>query len=136
MQLYKQGVVMDTIDVVMNIHPIPDTLCWTWKTIYVTPERTITKDYNLYFKKGSNNEYILDEGEGLQLFSYVFENRMYSNFEVEGSMLTSVYILNNEKLIFEITSGKDIGKTAKDIRNFSVTNLQRSVLKRVIRGQK
>jgi hypothetical protein len=129
MIIYSQDKAMDTIDVSMVIEALQDTLGWTWRTVYTAPERTITKDYKLYPLGG--NKYDLDEGDDLHLFSYVFENRMYSNFMVQGSLLTSVYTLNGDELIFEITSGRDIGKTANDITNFSVMNLQRSFLRRV-----
>jgi hypothetical protein len=132
MVVYQQGKAMDTIDVSMQIDALPDTLGWTWRTVYTAPDRTITKDYRLYPVEGTPNQYDLDEGDDLHLYSYVFENRMYSNFMVQGSLLTSVYTLNKDELIFEITSGVDIGKTANDITNFSVMNVQRSVMRRVM----
>ena len=131
MFMYNEGVIVDTVDVSMFIEYRPDSLDWTWKTVYNSAKYPqITKDYKLIKSEEAENKYILDENNGILLYSYVFDNKMYSAFEVMGSLLNSVYILNEDELIFEITSGKDIGKTGNDITNFSVMNLQRSILKR------
>jgi hypothetical protein len=129
MLIYHQGNQVNQVDVRMEIERIPDSLKWSWKTEYLAPE-PIVKNYMLILEDPGSNKYTLDENNGILLYSYVFENRMFSNFEVEGNLLTSVYILENNQLIFEISSGKDIGKTENDITNFSVMNLQRTVLKR------
>ena len=79
----------------------------------------------------NSNYYILDEGEGLELRSYAVGNALFSNFAVQGSLLTSRYVLEGDELIFEITSGRIRDTTANDIINYSVPILQRSVLERV-----
>jgi hypothetical protein len=131
MIIYINGIAVDTIDVSMSVERLPDTTGWTWKTVYVSPGRTISKDYKLYLAEGTKNNFILDENNGILLYAFAANDNLYSNFEVQGNLLTSVYRLENDKLKFEITSGKSLGKTGDDIENYSVSNVQISTLKRV-----
>ncbi len=78
----------------------------------------------------NTNYYVLDEGDGLELRSYQSGNSMYSNFAVQGSLLTSRYTLLNDKLIFEITSGSIRDTTANDILNYAIPIVQYSELTR------
>jgi len=131
MHVHSKGIIVDSVDVRMTIEKIPDSLHWMWKTEYISEKYPVTKNYKLILENPASNKFTLDENNGILLYSYVFGNKMFSNFEVQGTMLTSVYILGEDELIFEITSGKEIGKTGNEITNFSILNLQRSVLKRV-----
>lgn len=130
MTIYAEGVAVDSVAVKMTIEKVSDSLIWNWKTEYISEKYPITKDYKLILEDPSSNKYLLDENNGIFLYAYVFGNKMYSNFEVQGTYLSSVYTLQGDELIFEITSGKDIGMTGNDIRNFSIINLQQSILKR------
>lgn len=131
MSVYYHGKIVDSVDVRMTIAKIPDSLQWSWKTEYLSEKYPITKDYKLILEDASSNKFNLDENNGIYLYSYVFGNKMYSNFEVEGIYLTSVYTISKDVLIFEITSGKDLGTSGNDIRNYSVQNLQKSILKKI-----
>jgi len=131
MKIYGQGMLKDSLPVSMTITSITDTMAWKWKTIYRSPQGEIVKDYTLFPGEAYINEYILDEKNGIFLNAYVHGNKMYSNFEVQGSYLSSVYELKDDALIFEIIFGKDKGLTGNDITNFSVDGLQRSVLHRI-----
>ena len=102
---------------------------WTWKTTY-HGEPPIIKDYRMIHPDKSSNYFVLDEGEGLELRSYQSGNSMFSNFWVQGSLLTSRYHLDDETLIFEITSGSIRDTTANDIINYSVPIVQYSKLTR------
>lgn len=131
MKIYGQGMLKDSLSVNMSITTMNDTLGWKWKTVYHSPQGEIVKDYTLLPRESSVNEYILDEKNGILLNAYVHGNKMYSNFEVQGSYLNSVYEIKSDTLIFEIVFGKDKGLTGNDITNFSIDGLQRSVLQRI-----
>ena len=73
---------------------------------------------------------ITDEGDGIELENYLFNNKLYNVFETEGIMLTSSYEFINENLVFEVTSGKKMESSNKDVINYSVLNLQRVVFSR------
>jgi hypothetical protein len=73
--------------------------------------------------------YVTDEGNGIELMDYYFNNKLYSVFETHGVMLTSSYELQGNQLIFEVSSGKKLDEN-KEVNNYSVLNLQRVIFKR------
>lgn len=125
MIIYKHGVIRDSVKVVLTVTKIKDVPAWNWKTEYLSSKLPMTKDYILRLKDASKQWYVTDEGGGVELTDYLFGNKLYTVFETEGVMLTSSYELINDKLIFEVTSGKKIVATNNGITNYSVENLQR-----------
>ena len=87
------------------------------------------KDYKLVLKDAVTQTYATDEGNGIELMDYYFNNKLYSIFETHGVMLTSSYELQGNQLIFEVSSGKKIDEN-KEVNNYSVLNLQRVIFKR------
>jgi hypothetical protein len=104
-------------------------LTWVWKTNYLSNKNPIEKNYKLVLKDTASQTYLIDEGEGVELWSYYFINKLYSVFETHDVMLTSSYELQGDDLIFEVTSGKKI-EDRKEVNNYSVLGLQRVVFKR------
>ena len=125
MYIYKHGVIRDSVKVVLTVSKIKDVPAWNWKTEYLSSKLPMTKDYILRLKDSTKQWYITDEGGGVELHDYVFGNKLYTIFETEGVMLTSSYELINDKLVFEVTSGKKIFATNNGITNYTVENLQR-----------
>ena len=71
--MYNNGVLRDSVDVLLTIEPINDT-SWTWKTAYLSQKQPLVKDYQL--KHLEKNVFITDEGEGIELLNYQFENKL------------------------------------------------------------
>jgi len=133
MVLFSKGEIVDSVNVKMDIERNADSLSWKWKTVYNSLKFNVTKDYKLILEDTESNKYTMDENNGILLYSYVFDNKMYGSFFVNDLLLNSVYSLEGDKLIFEISSGKSIGESGEGIVNYSVSNLQRSILSRVDR---
>ncbi|WP_430899505.1 MULTISPECIES: hypothetical protein [unclassified Paraflavitalea] len=127
--IYSKGVLKQQIPVTFTVAYINDSLGYTWKMEYQTGEKPMAKDYRLVYEK-SSNRFVVDEGDGIKLYEYPVQNKMYSMFEVSGSVLTASYELVGEQLIFEVTSGKKF-ETVNGVSNYSVDGVQRVVLKRV-----
>lgn len=132
MYISKNGIVRDSVKVRLSIASLKDaaTPAWSWKTEYLSEKMPMTKDYVLRLKDAAKNWYITDEGGGVELQDYLFGNKLYCVFETSGVMLTSTYELLDNKLIFEVTSGKKIIAENNEIINYSVDNLQRVVFNR------
>ena len=129
MYLYRHGKLMDSVKVRLTVEKsTPDS--WSWKTEYLSPQRPMVKDYVMRVKDAANNIYITDEGEGIELTDYLYNNKLYSVFETEGILLTSSYELVGTVLIFEVTSGKKPIASDKPVLNYAVDNLQRVVFTR------
>jgi len=65
------------------------------------------KDYTLILNDPATNAYSTDEGDGVVLKDYLFDQKLYSVFETQSILLTSSYELMGDQLIFEVTSGKN-----------------------------
>lgn len=130
MQIYYQGTLRDSVKVRFTVAPQSEN-AWKWQTEYLSEKMPLTKNYTLKLKDATQNLYITDEGNGIELHEYLFGNKLYSVFEVEGILLTSSYELRGEELIFEVTSGKKIPEaTTQEVSNFSTLSLQRVILKK------
>lgn len=126
MQLYSKGVLRDSVAVRLTVNKL-DAQAWSWKTEYLSPKQPLTKDYILRLPDPNKNIYITDEGDGLMLTDYLFGNKLYSVFEIQGVFLTSSYEWVNGVLIFEVTSGKKEPVKHPEVTTYSTDNLQRVV---------
>jgi hypothetical protein len=131
MFLYKHGQVYDSVAVSLQIETILKDSLYTWKTDYHSAKMPMTKDYKLRLKDAKKNIYITDEGGGVELTNYLIDNKMYSIFEVQNTILTASYELRDKELIFEVTSGKKEPDAAQGINNYSVNFLQKVRLKKI-----
>ena len=127
MYIFHQGKIRDSVDVLLHIKPINDT-AWTWKTEYLSARQPMIKDYVLRHVGG--NKYVTDEGEGIELMNYQFDQQLLSTFETEGILLTANYRLQNGSLYFEVTSGKKL-QLGNNVTSYSIDNLQQVMLHRI-----
>lgn len=111
---------------------------WLWITEY-KGSFAIEKKYRLKTRDEGKGLYETDEGNGIVLPMQLIGNRLYSRFEVMNNLLSSCYTLDGETLQFEIISGKgdpytSTGGNSKEIpevKGFSISSVQRSVLRRL-----
>ena len=129
MYMYGKGQIRDSVPVELFIQKTSLPHTWVWKTNYLSNKYPMEKNYKLVLKDTASQTYLIDEGDGIELWSYYFNNKLYSVFETHDVMLTSSYELQGDKLIFEVTSGKKI-EDKKEVTNYSVLGLQRVVFKR------
>jgi len=128
MYIHKEGAVRDSVEIRLTISKGAMAGTWPWVTQYLSPKMPRTKDYTLRLTDADKQTYVMDEG-GVVLVEHLFGDKLYCVFETEGIMLTSSYELRDEHLIFEVTSGKRL--PGGSVISYSVTNLQRAILKRV-----
>lgn len=131
MFIYSAGKLRDSVKVELTVAKTNTLNVWKWKTDYKSEKMPVVKDYKMKLSDTKPNCYITDEGDGIELENYLFNNKLYNVFETEGIMLTSSYELLNDKLIFEVTSGKKTSKDSSQVTNFSVSSLQRVIFSRI-----
>ena len=129
MYMYGKGQLRDSLPVELDIQKTNRSDTWLCKTTYLSKTMPAVKDYKLVLKDAVTQTYATDEGNGIELMDYYFNNKLYSIFETHGVMLTSSYELQGNQLIFEVSSGKKIDEN-KEVNNYSVLNLQRVIFKR------
>ena len=131
MYIYAYGKLRDSVQVEFNVQAL-DSNSWTWKTDYRSEKMPVTKDYILRKDAKDGNTFLLDEGDGVMLTNYIVGNKLYSNFETEGILLTSSYEFVGKQLIFEVTSGKKQNEAEESgVTNYSVDFVQRVVFQKV-----
>lgn len=131
MYIFQKGILRDSVGIKFSVDKISDTE-WGWKTEYISDKYPLIKDYMLKRDKSIHNLYLIDEGGGVVLSAYLFDNKLYAAFETRSIYLTSSYELTKtNELIFEVTSGKKMeGSQRDEVNNFTVESLQKVVLKR------
>jgi hypothetical protein len=130
MHIYGKGQLRDSVPVQLFVEKtmLPNT--WIWKTKYLSKTNPMEKNYKLILKDAATQAYVTDEGDGIELADYCFNNKLYGVFETHEVMLTSSYELLGNQLIFEVTSGKKMDEK-KEVTNYSVLNIQRVIFKRI-----
>ena len=131
MYIYQKGVLKDSVGILFSVTP-EEKNDWNWKTEYLSNKFPLIKNYTLKLEDTTSNRYVVDEGGGILLYDYLYDNKLYAVFETHDILLTSTYELKNDnELIFEVTSGKKLsGKTTDEVLNYSVESLQRVVLRK------
>jgi hypothetical protein len=130
MHIYNRGLLVDSVPIKLNVTRTnaPDT--FVWKTEYLSAKFPMVKDYKLVISDAGKGVFITDEGDGIILMDYLFENKLYSVFETQGILLTSTYEWLGNKIIFEVTSGKEL-QTTHGVKSYSVLNLQKAILRKM-----
>ncbi len=130
MYIYNKGNLRDSVEVKLTVTKTNKPDEWSWKTEYLSAKMPMVKDYVLRLKDAAKNTYVTDEGNGIELADYLFNNKLYCVFETHNVILTSTYELRKNELIFEVTSGKKIELSNQEVINYPVENLQRVVFKK------
>jgi len=130
MYIYNRGLLVDSVTIKLNVTRTnaPDT--FVWKTEYLSEKFPMVKDYKLVISDAGKGVFITDEGDGIILMDYLFENKLYSVFETQGILLTSTYEWLGNQIIFEVTSGKEL-ETTHGVKSYSVLNLQKAILRKM-----
>ena len=130
MHIYSRGSLVDSVPIKLNVARTnaPDT--FVWKTEYLSEKFPMVKDYKLVISDAGKGVFITDEGDGIILMDYLFENKLYSVFETQGILLTSTYEWLGNQIIFEVTSGKEL-QTTLGVKSYSVLNLQKAILRKM-----
>ncbi|MBX7241575.1 MAG: hypothetical protein K1X92_07490 [Bacteroidia bacterium] len=137
--------VVQTVDKELHIRKIEnekaeDTLRrWTWKIVYrINKDSTDERDYVLIEKDRAKGHYIMDEHNDILLDHYYLGGVLWSNFEVQGTRLTTISRMQGKKLMDEIIYGptepvQTTGGTSEEIppvKSFPVKGVQRTVMKK------
>lgn len=111
-----------------------------WYLIYGEDEDMGLRPYYLKEVAPEKGHYIVDEKNSIQLDSYLIGRKLISDFEVEGSTITSIYTLVDQNTItFEIIAGnaKEVKVTGgsqdvSPVSSYLVSAYQYAELKRII----
>lgn len=77
----------------------------TYSIVYGEDTEENTRPYYLQSVTDEPGRYQVDEGNGIVLDSYLINGKLYSRFEVMGSLLLSTVEEQDGQLVYEIISG-------------------------------
>ncbi|MDX1406951.1 MAG: hypothetical protein R3330_02430 [Saprospiraceae bacterium] len=126
---FANSALENQIPVTLTIGPGPEKNIWSWKMEYQSPQNPSVKDYRLIAKSKEMGLYAMDEGSGNLVDATYYNPRLYSVFETNGILLTSVYTMTPDQIVLEVTAGQKSGNTAHVI-NHPISSLQRGIFTR------
>ncbi|MEM7187958.1 MAG: hypothetical protein AAF466_15020 [Bacteroidota bacterium] len=127
-----------TIDMEFHLQPTDSVGNYQYKLVYIMNGDRQERDYTLVEKNKATGTYIVDENNGIILDDKVVGNRMYSLFEVNGTLLTTFITFEKDHMVFEIVTSrtKDQRVTYPDsdpnteVISYPVGAIQRAVLQK------
>lgn len=109
---------------------------YAYQIVYILDGTRQERNYHLIAKDTKKGDYIIDENNGILLSAKLFENRLYSVFEVNGNLLFTTETFYEDHMIFEImfTNKKDetisgaVGENQPEVLSYPITVSQRAKL--------
>ncbi|MDX1479746.1 MAG: hypothetical protein R3301_18670 [Saprospiraceae bacterium] len=127
--VFANSALENQVPMQLTISPGPDQNIWSWKLEYQSPDNPVVKDYRLLAKSKEMGLFALDEGNGVMIDATYYNPRLYSVFEANSILLTSIYTMTPNEIVFEVTAGQkaDVGQ---EVTSHPIASLQRAVLTR------
>ena len=138
--IYNTKEVQQRIPMTLEIQPTAKKDVFTWALIYGKDKEKGRRSYELNIKDAEKGWYAIDEKNSIILDCYLFNNKLYSRFEVMGNLLLCTYEKQGNQIIFEVISGKQEavsttggekhnGEDIPEVNAFGINVSQRAVLK-------
>jgi len=120
---------VDSVNAKLTIAETDTVNCWTWRTEYSDYRNTL-KDYRIVYE--SDNKFFIDEGDGIKLSTYLYDNKLYSFFEAEQFKITATYEhTTDDKLIFEIIIANNPTELVDEITDYQTNGIQKVIFSRI-----
>ncbi len=141
LNIYKENKLVQTLPMELEMLEIDSSDNYVWAIIYGEDKVTGRRSYELEILDAEKGIYRIDEKNTIKIESYLFGNKLYSQFSVMNSQLLCTYEKVDDKIIFEIISGSidPVSSTGSEIvegeeipvvKSFPITIMQKAVLSR------
>ncbi|MCW5520020.1 hypothetical protein J1N09_09235 [Aureitalea sp. L0-47] len=127
-------------EVPMEFHLKPtDTIGkYHYTLVYGEGDMRQERKYTLLAEDAEKGNYVVDENNGIILDDKVQGNRLYSLFEVQGTLLTTFMTFQEDHMVFEITAANMEKRRVSQADNeektkvisYPISTVQRAVLKK------
>ncbi|RNC87797.1 MAG: hypothetical protein ED556_00995 [Winogradskyella sp.] len=84
---------------------------YDYQIVYIMDGNRQERNYSLITMDASKGEFVVDENNGILLSAKVYDNRLYSVFEVQGNLLFTIEEFYDDHMIFQIIFSKANEKT-------------------------
>ncbi|HZS49070.1 MAG TPA: hypothetical protein VFC63_28635 [Blastocatellia bacterium] len=99
----------------LRISSIPNSNAKAWHLVYAFSDRKEVRDYELKPVDGSPGLFVIDEKNGFLIDNRLIDNAFYSQFTINGNLVTTRFELQRDTILVE--------NTMFDIKNPRVTKL-------------
>jgi len=107
--------------------------CLTWRSTFTSENHAVqVKDYRLC--RLADGRHVIDEGRGLELEVFVYDDVMYSAFETHGVTLFSVHRLQGDTMHYDIFVTRGESEPVPGVHSYKGQTVQRTVFQRVAAG--
>jgi len=142
LNIYKPNGDIQTIPMELEIAAMDSSNNFIWALIYGEDKIAGRRSYELETIDPLKGHYAIDEKNTIKLDCYLFQNKLFSRFQVMDNWLLATYEKEGENLIFEIISGnsqavnitgnqKHNGEDIPEVKAFPIIVSQQAVLKRI-----
>jgi len=103
----------------LHILPVAGTETYTWTVFYGPDPEAGRRSYLLKTIDASSGFYAIDEQNSIVMEAYLLGGKLYSRFEVEGSLLLATNEVHGDEMIYEIISGSfhPVSSSGNAVRN-------------------
>jgi hypothetical protein len=139
LQIYKGTGKVQEVNMQLNIQPLKDSAStqYSWEIIYGDKSKD-HRPYRLVPVDAAKGHWLIDENDGVQLDCFYLGGTLFSQFSVQGNLLTTMDRLENGKLYYEIVTSKTpamktTGGTSADsppVDSYNMPATQKAVLTR------
>ncbi|WP_224490615.1 hypothetical protein [Robertkochia flava] len=129
LHIYSRGQLKDSVPVTLEVERTADPATFQWVTTYHSEEHPMVKPYQLKLQKPGSNTYVMIEEDDVSLFMYAFDNKLYSLFETENTILSNTYELRDNTLLFEVNSASQQA-TGSVVNSYQIDYLQKAAFTR------
>jgi hypothetical protein len=138
LEILSQGKDKQEVDMELEITPANDSARWNWNIFYGTGEKKLARQYELIAVDREKGKFKIDEKNSIIIDLNCFNNTCYSAFSVSGILITAVYSMHNDFLLFEIVTADKKnplvtgtpGDDVSIVTSYPVYVIQKAVLKR------
>jgi len=133
---------VETAAMELHVSPLTDGKAKTWQVSYEFSDRREARAYEIRPADGAGR-FIIDEKNGFLIDNYLSGNTLYSQFTINGNLVTTRFELQGKTMAVELTmfDARNPRRTKLTGGNFEVASfspkyIQRGILRRESAGAK
>jgi hypothetical protein len=141
LNIYNAKGLTQSLPMQLNYQATDTAGVYKWHIIYGDDKEKGLRPYYLRTVDAQKGVYLHDEMNTIKMESYYIGNRLYCNFNVQGSLLTTIEEKKGDELHWEIIFGKEKpvsitgdqvfnGDTIPAVKTMPIIVSQRAILKR------
>jgi hypothetical protein len=138
MQWMIAGKPTQTFTMQLRVQPTDSTNQFTWQIIYGDDNKD-NRPYILKPIDAAKGHWVVDEGDGILLDSYLHGNSLHGAFTVQGSTIVDNYTVENsfmkvEFFTIKLEEKKQSGKGTEEtplVQSYKIASYQTGVLKKI-----